>query len=34
MILRILVLGALGGAAALGVKLWPDVQRYIKIKSM
>ncbi len=34
MIKRILTLGVLGGAAALGVKLWPDVQRYLKIKSM
>ena len=34
MIRRLFLLGAIGGAAAIGVKSWPDVQRYLKIKSM
>lgn len=34
MIRRILLLGALSGAAAIGVKSWPDVQRYLKMKKM
>lgn len=34
MIRKLLTLGVLGGAVVLGVTLWPDVQRYLKIKQM
>lgn len=34
MIRKLFALGVLGGAAALGAKMWPDLQRYLKIKQM
>ena len=34
MIRRLFLAATAGGAAWLGVKLWPDVQRYIRIKRM
>jgi hypothetical protein len=29
-----LILGAVGGAVAATVAQWPDIQRYMKMKSM
>lgn len=34
MIPRILLVGTLAGAAGVAYRIWPDVQRYLRIKSM
>ncbi len=31
---KLLTLAVLAGVAAAGATMWPDVQRYIKIRSM
>ncbi|WP_414654851.1 DUF6893 family small protein [Iamia sp.] len=34
MIRRLLLLGVLAGTAGAAYKMWPDIQRYLKIKQM